>query len=106
MIEEICKHCNHCLSCLCGDEFKTCYLKKTPHERAKIFLAQYTKQPTAIDLYSKDEVLEMLVKFAIEQRKIDIDKTCEWMEKYMESLGYIDEWCRTGEDKFIKAMEE
>lgn len=35
-----------------------------------------------------------------------MEKACEWMEKYMESLGYIDEWCRTGEDKFKKAMEE
>lgn len=35
-----------------------------------------------------------------------IDKACEWLEKYMESLGYVDEWCRTGEDKFKKAMEE
>ena len=35
-----------------------------------------------------------------------VDKACRFLEKYMESLGYIDEWCRSGEDKFIKAMEE
>lgn len=43
---------------------------------------------------------------ATEQKALDIEKACEWLEKYMESLGYIDEWCRTGEDKFKKAMEE
>lgn len=34
----------------------------TIEERAKSILAQYTKQPTAIDLYSRDEVLRMLVE--------------------------------------------
>ena len=34
----------------------------------------------------------------------ELNKACEWLEKYMESLGYIDEWCRNGEDTFRKAM--
>lgn len=34
----------------------------------------------------------------------ELNKACELLEKYMESLGYIDEWCRNGEDAFRKAM--
>lgn len=28
MKREICEKCRHCLSCLCGDEFDDCYIKK------------------------------------------------------------------------------
>ena len=50
---------------------------------------------------------ESLVGLAVkEARQVFIDKACEWLEKYMESLGYIDEWCRNGEDDFRKAMTE
>lgn len=51
----------------------------TIEERAKSILLQSTKQPTAIDLYSRDEVLEMLVKIATEQKKIDIDRAYSWL---------------------------
>lgn len=36
----------------------------------------------------------------------ELNKACAHLEKYMESLGYIDEWCRNGEDDFRKAMTE
>ena len=49
---------------------------------------------------------EGYIKGATEQKAIDIEKACEWLETYMEGLGYIDEWCREGEDDFKKAMEE
>lgn len=39
------------------------------------------------------------------QKKL-IENAVKWLEKYMERLGYIDEWCRKGEDEFIKAMEK
>ena len=51
-------------------------------------------------------VEEQVLKAIDKQKAIDIEKACEWLEKYMESLGYIDEWCRTGEDKFKKAMDK
>ena len=46
------------------------------------------------------------IKGATEQRDIDTEKSIIWLEKYMESLGYIDEWCRKGEEEFRKMMEE
>lgn len=46
------------------------------------------------------------------QKKEDIDKACEWFEKYLFEIGYPDDWVRdshnmiSGKDRFIKAMED
>lgn len=51
-------------------------------------------------------------KGAESQRKIDIDKACEWFTNYLFDIGYPDDWCRdskvlmSGEERFRKAMEE
>lgn len=62
---------------------------------------------------TKDEQIKMLkeqravLRASNEKfRKEFVNKACAWLEKYMESLGYIDEWCRNGEDAFRKAMAE
>lgn len=52
------------------------------------------------------------IQGAKEQRNIDIDKACEWFEKYLFDIGYPDDWCRdsanvtNGESRFREFMEE
>lgn len=81
-------------------------MEQTIKERAEAF----AKSLSAYSILSYGGVSATLianyVKIAEEQKRIDIDKACEWLEKYMERLGYIDEWCRSGEAEFIKAMEK
>lgn len=44
---------------------------------------------------------------ANEQQKIDVEKACEWFTNYLfDVLGCPDDWCRSGEEEFKKAMEE
>ena len=49
---------------------------------------------------------------ATEQRKIDIEKACEWLDNYLMEIGYPDDWMRdslnikSGKERFRKAMEE
>ena len=49
---------------------------------------------------------------ATEQKAIDIDKACEWLDTYLMDIGYPDDWMRdspnmqSGEERFRKAMEE
>lgn len=39
-------------------------------------------------------------------RRALVHKASLWLESYMESLGYIDEWCRLGANEFEQAMME
>ena len=49
---------------------------------------------------------------ATEQRAIDIDKACDWLDTYLMEIGYPDDWLRdspnmeSGKERFIKAMNE
>lgn len=49
---------------------------------------------------------------ATEQKAIDIDKACKWLDSYLMEIGYPDDWMRdspnmeSGKEKFRKAMEE
>ena len=49
---------------------------------------------------------------AIEQKAIDIDKACDWLDTYLMEIGYPDDWLRDspniegGRKRFRKAMEE
>ena len=49
---------------------------------------------------------------ATEQKAIDIDKACEWLDTYLMEIGYPDDWLRdspnieSGKERFIKAMEK
>ena len=48
---------------------------------------------------------------ATEQKAIDIDKACEYLDIYFMEIGYPDDWLRDspniegGRERFIKAME-
>lgn len=49
---------------------------------------------------------------AEEQKDIDINKACEWLDTYLMEIGYSDDWLRdspnieSGKERFRKAMEE
>ena len=49
---------------------------------------------------------------ATEQKAIDIDKACDWLDTYLMEIGYPDDWLRDspniegGRKIFRKAMEE
>ena len=49
---------------------------------------------------------------ATEQKAIDIDKACDWLDTYLMEIGYPDDWLRDspniegGRKRFRKAMEE
>lgn len=48
---------------------------------------------------------------AKEQKSIDIDKACDWLDNYLMEIGYPDDWLRdspnieSGKERFRKAME-
>ena len=55
---------------------------------------------------------EAYITGAAEQKAIDIDKACEWLDTYFMEIGYPDDWMRdspnieSGKERFRKAMEE
>lgn len=53
------------------------------------------------DIYNAlDEVAKL-------QKKIDINKACQWFESYLAEIGYPDDWCRDSkvQERFRKAMK-
>ena len=76
---------------------------KTIKERAKEYSKGQWDEPTALKAY---------IDGAKEQKAIDIEKACEWLDNYLMEIGYPDDWLRdslnikSGEERFIKAMEE
>lgn len=82
---------------------------KTIEERADA----YVGHPFEIDEFSSASIKrQAFIDGAKEQRKIDIEKACEWLADYLMEIGYPDDWIRdsqnmeSGEERFIKAMEE
>ena len=68
-----------------------------------------------IDEHSEGNLMTIRIAYmngAKDQKKIDIEKACEWFEKYLTEIGYPDDWCRdsevqeSGEKRFRKFMEE
>ena len=76
---------------------------KTIEERARKYSKGQWDEPTAIKAY---------IDGAKEQKAIDIDKACEWLDNYLMEIGYPDDWMRdslnikSGKERFRKAMEE
>lgn len=82
---------------------------KTIEERAteyslKDFDGYYTGREKAME--------EGYIAGATEQKQIDIEKACEWLDNYLMEIGYPDDWLRdslnikNGKERFRKAMEE
>ena len=76
---------------------------KTIKERAKEYSKGQWDEPTALKAY---------IDGAKEQKAIDIDKACDWLDTYLMEIGYPDDWLRdslnikSGKERFRKAMEE
>ena len=79
---------------------------KTIEERAKLASESYDDDGYSAGLYMG------YVVGATEQKAIDIDKACEWLDNYLMEIGYPDDWMRdspnmeSGKERFRKAMEE
>ena len=76
---------------------------KTIKERAK----EYAPDPFLAALERK-----AYIAGATEQKAIDIEKACEWLDNYLMEIGYPDDWLRdslnikSGKERFRKAMEK
>ena len=76
---------------------------KTIEERARKYSKGQWDEPTALKAY---------IDGAKEQKAIDIEKACEWLDNYLMEIGYPDDWLRdslnikSGKERFRKAMEE
>ena len=76
---------------------------KTIKERAKEYSKGQWDEPTALKAY---------ITGATEQKAIDIEKACDWLDTYLMEIGYPDDWLRdslnikSGKERFRKAMEE
>ena len=82
---------------------------KTIEERADAYVGHHFE----IDEFSSTTAKrQAFIDGAKEQRKIDIDKACQWFGEYLMDIGYPDDWYRdskvlmSGEERFRKAMEE
>ena len=82
---------------------------KTIEERAKEYSLKdfdwyYTGGEKAVE--------EGYIAGAQEQKQIDIEKACEWLDNYLMEIGYPDDWLRdslnikSGKERFRKAMGE
>lgn len=62
--------------------------------------------------HSVDRMSEIIAEKISEQKAIDIDRACEWLDTYFMEIGYPDDWLRdspnmeSGKERFRKAMEE
>lgn len=62
--------------------------------------------------HSVDRMSEIIAEKISEQKAIDIDRACEWLDTYFMKIGYPDDWLRdspnmeSGKERFKKAMEE
>ena len=84
---------------------------KTIEERASLAAWQILEE-IGISKHSVDRVSEIIAEKIIEQKAIDVDKACYWLDNYLMEIGYPDDWMRdspnmeSGKERFRKAMEE
>ena len=86
---------------------------ETIEERAKEYATQKADISLS-DIYNEalaNIYEEAYIAGATEQKSIDIDKACEWLDNYLMEIGYPDDWLRdspnieSGKERFRKAME-
>ena len=79
---------------------------KTIEERAKLASEGYDDDGYSAGLYMG------YVVGAREQKAIDIEKACDWLDTYLMEIGYPNDWLRdslnikSGKERFRKSMEE
>ena len=84
---------------------------KTIEERARLAAWQIFEE-IGLSKHSVERVAEIIEEKIREQKYIDIDKACEWLDTYLMEIGYPDDWLRdspnmeSGKERFKKAMQE
>ena len=84
---------------------------KTIKERASYAALQIFEE-IGLSKHSVDRVSEIIEDKIREQKAIDIDKACDWLDTYLMEIGYPDDWLRdspnieSGKERFKKAMAE
>lgn len=84
---------------------------ETIEERARLAAWQIFEE-IGLSQHSVERVAEIIEEKIREQKSIDIDKACEWLDNYLMEIGYPDDWLRdslnikSGKERFRKAMEE
>ena len=84
---------------------------KTIEERARLAAWQIFEE-IGLSKHSVERVAEIIEEKIREQKSIDIDKACEWLDTYLMEIGYPDDWLRdspnmeSGIERFKKAMQE
>ena len=73
----------------------------------------YVGHPEEIDEFTSATIKrDAYIRGAKEQKAIDIENACEWLDNYLMEIGYPDDWLRdspnikSGKERFRKAMEE
>lgn len=66
---------------------------KTIEERANLAAWQIYEE-IGLSRHSVDRVAEIIAEKMHEQKTIDIDKACEWLDNYLMEIGYPDDWLR------------
>ena len=93
------------VSCIM-EQIKSAINQSDIEERAKLASEGYDDDRYSAGLYMGYKV------GATEQKAIDIDKACEWLDTYLMEIGYPDDWLRdspnmeSGKERFKKAMQE
>ena len=84
---------------------------KTIKERAKLAAWQIFEE-IGLSKHSVDRVSEIIEEKMLEQKAIDIENACDWMDSYLMEIGYPDDWLRdspnieSGKERFRKAMSK
>ena len=82
---------------------------KTIEERASLAAWQIFEE-IGLSEHSVDRVSEIIAEKIIEQKAIDVDEACDWLDTYLMEIGYPDDWMRdssnieSGKERFRKAM--
>ena len=82
---------------------------KTIKERASLAALQIFEE-IGLSKHSIDRVSEIIEDKIREQKAIDINNACEYLDTYLMEIGYPDDWLRdspnieSGKERFKKAM--
>ena len=61
---------------------------------------------------TKEQMVKIHQHAMKNQKKVLIEKACQWIESYLFDIGFPDDWCRdsttmkSGKQRFLEAMEE
>ena len=78
---------------------------KTIEERARLAAWQIFEE-IGLSQHSVDRVSEIITERMLDQKDIDIDKACEWLERANSALPPCYKMFEVNIENFRKAMEE